>query len=58
MQKERISFIVAETTEMHNKVAEAYEALMDDERKEAIKVLDQIAEKSRELKKDLLTKED
>jgi threonine dehydrogenase-like Zn-dependent dehydrogenase len=58
MKNSRINFIVTETTEMHNEVAEAYEALMDGETKEAIKVLDKIAERARTLKADLLTKED
>lgn len=58
MQQKRIKFIVSETTQLHDKVAEAYEALMDEENDEAVKVLDSIAEKARELKADLLTKED
>lgn len=58
MQQRRINFIITETTELHNKVTEAYEALMDEDNKEAIKVLDSIAEKAKELKADLLTKED
>lgn len=58
MKNSRINFITTETTEMHNEVAEAYEALMDGETKEAIKVLDKIAERARTLKVDLLTKED
>lgn len=53
-----INYIVSETTDLHNKVAEAYEALMDGENKEAIRTLDSIAEKARMIKKDLLTKED
>ena len=58
MQQRRVNFIVTETTNLHDMVAEAYEALMDEENKEAIKVLDSIAEKTRELKADLLTKEE
>jgi hypothetical protein len=58
MQQNRINFIVTETTALHDKVAEAYEALMDGENKEAVKILDSIAEKARELKTDLSTKED
>lgn len=58
MESKKINFIVSETTAMHNEVAEAYEALMDGEHKEAIKVLDKIAERARTLKADLLTKED
>lgn len=58
MQESRIKFIVSETTEMHNEVAEAYEALIDGERIEAVLVLDKIAERARALKADLLTKED
>jgi len=58
MKEKRVKFIVEETTKLHNKVAEAYEALMDGENKEATKVLDKIAEICRELKSDLLTKED
>jgi hypothetical protein len=42
---------------MHNEVAEAYEALMDNENKEAVKVLDKIADRARALKADLLNKE-
>lgn len=57
MDSRRIKFIVSETTAMHNDVAEAYEALIDGEDKEAIKVLDKIAERARTLKADLLTKE-
>lgn len=58
MLKRQIKFIVQETTEMHNEVAEAYEALMDEDNKEAIKVLDRIADRARVLKADLLTKEE
>jgi hypothetical protein len=58
LKRSKINFITAETTAMHNEVAEAYEALMDGETKEAIKVLDKIAERARTLKADLLTKED
>lgn len=58
MVKNRIKFIVSETTQLHDLTAEAYEALMDEEREEAIRVLDAIADKARALKKDLLTKED
>lgn len=58
MKDSRIKFITSETTEMHNEVAEAYEALIDGEDKEAIKLLDKIAERARTLKADLLTKED
>lgn len=57
MQKQKIKFIVSETTQMHDLVAEAYEALMDNESKEAIIALDKIAEKTRALKADLLIKE-
>ena len=58
MQQTRVNFIVTETTNLHDLTAEAYEALMDEENKEAVKVLDKIAEKARELKADLLNKED
>lgn len=58
MVEKRVNFIVSETTQLHDKVAEVYEALMDEENKEAIKALDLIAEKCREIKADLLTKED
>ena len=58
LKRSKINFITEETTAMHNEVAEAYEALMDGENKEAIKVLDKIAERARTLKADLLTKED
>lgn len=58
MRQTIIKFIVSETTELHNMVAEAYEALMDEENTEAVIVLDKIAEKTRALKADLLTKED
>lgn len=57
MQDKRVKFIVSETTQMHNEVAEAYEALMDNENKEAVKVLDKIADRARALKADLLNKE-
>lgn len=57
MQQNKINFIVNETTGMHNMVAEAYEALMDEETDVAIKVLNSIADKARELKADLLNKE-
>lgn len=58
MVNSKINFIVTETTALHNDVAEAYEALMDEETKEAVKVLDRIAERARAIKLDLLTKED
>jgi len=58
MVEKRIKFIISETTQLHNKVAEVYEALMDEENKEAIIVLDLIAEKCREIKADLLIKEE
>jgi hypothetical protein len=55
--EDKIKYIVTETTLLHNKVAEAYEALADGEIKEGIKLLDEIADKTRDMKKDLLTKE-
>jgi len=51
-------YIITQTTNLHDKVAEAYEALIDKEHSEAIKVLDEIGEMSRQIKKDLLTNED
>lgn len=58
MEDKRIKFILAETNTLHEEVTEVYETLMDGEDKEAIKVLDKIAERARTLKADLLTKED
>ena len=58
MQETRVKFIVTETLQMHDMVTEAYEALIDEEDKEAVIILDKIAEKTRMLKSDLLTKED
>ena len=58
MNARKEKFIVTETTALHNEVAEAYEALIDEDNKEAIKVLDRIADRARTLKADLLTKED
>lgn len=58
MQETKIKFIVSETTQMHNEVAEAYEALMDREDKDAIKALDRICERARGLKADLLNQEE
>ena len=57
MEQSRIKFIISETTEMHNEVAEAYEALIDNEKIEAVLVLDKIADRARALKADLLTKD-
>ena len=57
MQEKRVSYIVSQTTELHDKVAEAYEALMDNENDEAVEVLDKIAELTRSIKADLLIKE-
>ena len=58
MVETRVKFIVEETLQLHDLVTEVYEALVDDERKEALSVLENIAEKVRVLKADLLTKED
>lgn len=55
MQEKTINYIVTETTELHDKVAEAYEALMDGDNKKAIKTLDEIAERTRLIKADYLT---
>jgi len=57
MQQTRVNFIVTETTNLHNLVAEAYEALMDNEKKEANVALTSIIEKAKELKDDLLNKD-
>lgn len=57
MAKARSSFIVSETTQLHDMTTEVYEHMMDEENVEAIGVLDKIAEKVRMLKADLLTKE-
>ena len=57
MQQKKVNYIVTQTTELHDKVAEAYEALMDEENAEALKVLDSIAEQTRLIKADLLTKD-
>lgn len=51
-------YIWAETSEMHDKVTEIYEALSEGENKEALVFLEQLAEKVRNLKNDLNTKED
>lgn len=57
MQQTRVNFIVTETTNLHDLVAEAYEALMDNEKKEATVALTSIIEKAKELKDDLLNKD-
>lgn len=58
MVKVRVAFIGSETNQLHDKVDELYEHLMDQEQGEALVVLEEIAEKVRQLKADLLTKED
>lgn len=55
--KERGKYIFAETMILHEKVDEAYEALMEGD-KDAIKALDAVAEKAREIKADLLNREE
>lgn len=50
-------FIITECTIIHDVVDEVYEAMMDGEDKEAIKALDNLAEKARELKADILNKD-
>lgn len=56
--KSRIEFIVSETLGIHSNVDELYEALMDGETKEALKILDIIGDRVRSLKADLSNKEE
>ncbi len=48
------SYITTETTDLHNKTAALYEALMDREAEETILLIDQMREKLLTLKKDVL----
>lgn len=57
MEEINATFITTETSILHELVSDAYEALMDGEKKEAVRILNSIAEKTREIKADLLTKE-
>lgn len=53
MDQNKIKFIVAETTELHYKVSELYEALIDDEYDNSIKIIDDIRSKLLTIRKDL-----
>lgn len=54
MEQSKINFIVAETTDLHDKTAELYEALMDKESKEVvIKLIDYMRSKLLTIKKDI-----
>jgi hypothetical protein len=57
MPENRAKFIISETSQMHDLVTDIYEALMDKEHPDATKLLDQLGEKVRNIKEDLLTKE-
>lgn len=51
-------YVVTATHELHDKVDEVYEALMDGEHEEALKQLNELTAKVGMMKKDLTTKED
>ena len=53
MDQNKIKFIVAETTELHHKVSELYEALIDNEYDNSIKIIDNIRSKLLTIRKDL-----
>lgn len=53
MEQNKINFIVAETTDLHDKTTELYEALMDNEKTEAISVIDDMRKKLLAIRKDL-----
>lgn len=56
MEQRRVRYILEETSQLHDKVDEVYEALMDNEHKQAIKLLVQLADKARLIKSDLIIK--
>lgn len=53
MEQNKINFIVAETTDLHDRVAELYEALMDKENVESIKIIDKVRDKLLVIRKDI-----
>ena len=53
MDQNKINFIVVETTELHDKTAELYEALIDKEDEEAVSVIDEIRKRLLIIRKDL-----
>lgn len=53
MEQNKVNFIVAETTNLHDKTTELYEALMDNEKKEALKVITEMRSRLLAIKKDL-----
>lgn len=55
MEQSKIDFIVDGTTSLHDKVAELYEALMDKENDEALKVMDGIRKELLTIKKNIIS---
>lgn len=58
MQKAKINFILSKTEGLHNDTAELYEALMDGENKEAIKVITKMQDTLKGLKGGIVIKEE
>lgn len=57
LNSNKIKFIVAETLIMHEEVDNLYEALMDEEPKEAEQALSKLSEKIKFIREDLSKKE-
>ncbi len=54
MEQDKINFIVAETTDLHNNTAALYEALMDEEKEEVVNLINSMRSKLLTIKKDIL----
>ena len=54
MDQNKIDFIVDKTTQLHDKSTELYEALMDKEVKESLKIIDDIRKELLTIRKDLI----
>lgn len=57
LNNNKIKFIVAETLIMHEEVDNLYEALMDEEHKDAEQALSKLSEKIKFIREDLSKKE-
>ena len=57
LNNNKIKFIVTETIQMHDEVNNLYEALMDEEHKDAEVALSKLSEKIKFIREDLSKKE-
>ena len=57
LNNNKIKFIVTETIQMHDEVNNLYEALMDEEHKDAEAALSKLSEKIKFIREDLSKKE-